>query len=368
MWRNSAGQRRGRRPQAGAQQQHAHRALERDAVRARRELLVDALAAAARDDRRPQRQEPRRDRGEPHDDRADRDRQRGAQQRVAAELAEIERDPQRIADRDDLERAPSTIAGQEEPALERHRDQRQRRRRRRRRIPRGEPRLRVRGVSPAGRASHRRSACCARIARRTMMGHAVGACERRVSRSPRAWRRPRRRRRADHRPRTTRSTSTTASRSATRRRSAWAAPGSRSSSAPPARCSTRRRRRSGQTTDTDRWSWDYHLDYLTGKYSSDYDNNGVVADQASGASAVHRRPRRCRYRRLGGAITLTRQTAPVAETAAARQAAERCARSSSSRSWFPRVDLAIGVGVQTVTFRAVSARRRRDCSRSPAPA
>src|SRR5438132_2275382 len=28
------------------------------------------------------------------------------------------------------------------------------------------------------------------------------------------------------------------------------------------------------TTDTDRWSWDYHIDYLIGSLSSDYDNNG----------------------------------------------------------------------------------------------
>src|SRR5512138_100272 len=33
-----------------------------------------------------------------------------------------------------------------------------------------------------------------------------------------------------------------------------------------------------ETTDRDSWSWDYHLDFLTGKYSSDYDNNGIVAN------------------------------------------------------------------------------------------
>src|SRR4051812_20276679 len=40
------------------------------------------------------------------------------------------------------------------------------------------------------------------------------------------------------------------------------------------------------TTDTDTWSWDFHLDYLTGKYSSDYDNNGTVSDEAVGASLI----------------------------------------------------------------------------------
>ena len=40
-----------------------------------------------------------------------------------------------------------------------------------------------------------------------------------------------------------------------------------------------------QTTDGDSWSWDYHFDLLTGKFSSDYDNNGVATSQASGGSA-----------------------------------------------------------------------------------
>src|SRR6185436_7084902 len=36
------------------------------------------------------------------------------------------------------------------------------------------------------------------------------------------------------------------------------------------------------TTDLDPWTLDYHADFLTGKYSSDYDNNGQVS--SGGAS------------------------------------------------------------------------------------
>src|SRR4051812_35281016 len=38
------------------------------------------------------------------------------------------------------------------------------------------------------------------------------------------------------------------------------------------------------TTDLDRWSWTYHFDVLTGKYSSDYDNNGVANGDDNGGS------------------------------------------------------------------------------------
>jgi hypothetical protein len=42
----------------------------------------------------------------------------------------------------------------------------------------------------------------------------------------------------------------------------------------------------GQRADLSSWSWGYHLDALTSKFSSDYDNNGVVAANDSGASLV----------------------------------------------------------------------------------
>src|SRR5437868_14477100 len=38
------------------------------------------------------------------------------------------------------------------------------------------------------------------------------------------------------------------------------------------------------TTDTDNWSWDYHIDVLTGTKSADYDNNGQSVE--GGATLV----------------------------------------------------------------------------------
>src|SRR4051794_5885449 len=41
-----------------------------------------------------------------------------------------------------------------------------------------------------------------------------------------------------------------------------------------------------EPTDPDRGSWDYHFDYLPGKYSADYDNNGVVRPANGGAQLL----------------------------------------------------------------------------------
>src|SRR5579862_4734742 len=64
-----------------------------------------------------------------------------------------------------------------------------------------------------------------------------------------------------------------------------------------------------ETTDRDWWSWDYHLDYLNGSLSSDYDNSGIP-HAAGGTSAI--------TAGLGGrihdwaaAITVSEQIAPI---------------------------------------------------------
>ena len=102
-----------------------------------------------------------------------------------------------------------------------------------------------------------------------------------------------------------------------------------------------------QTTDNDRWSWDYHLDALTGKYSSDYDNNGTVTDQASGATLVTG-GLAGRLEEWGAALTVTVQTAPIDGS---ELEADALRGKFVVARWFPRVDLAAGVGVQTVGFR-----------------
>ncbi|HWU86069.1 MAG TPA: hypothetical protein VN253_02295 [Kofleriaceae bacterium] len=101
-----------------------------------------------------------------------------------------------------------------------------------------------------------------------------------------------------------------------------------------------------RTTDTDRWSWGYHLDVLTGKYSTDYDNNGTATDQASGASLLTLGVA-VRVRDWSAALTATGQTAPVAGAALDAQALRA---KLVVAHWFPRTNLAVGAGVQTVSF------------------
>jgi hypothetical protein len=106
-----------------------------------------------------------------------------------------------------------------------------------------------------------------------------------------------------------------------------------------------------QTTDNDQWSWDYHLDALTGKYSSDYDNNGTVTDDASGASLLTL-GFALRVGDWGGAVTGTIQSAPLEGSSlggASLQADALRAKLVVAR-WLPRLDLAVGAGMQSVSF------------------
>lgn len=108
------------------------------------------------------------------------------------------------------------------------------------------------------------------------------------------------------------------------------------------------------TTDNDAWSWDYHLDALTGRYSTDYDNNGQVLPAAgadggtSGASLVTG-GLAVRVGDWAGALTVTGQTAPVWGVAPALDAETLRSRFVIAR-WIRRWDLAIGIGAQTVLF------------------
>jgi hypothetical protein len=65
------------------------------------------------------------------------------------------------------------------------------------------------------------------------------------------------------------------------------------------------------TTDTDTWSWDYHLDYLNGSLSTDYDNNGFAS--AEGGTSVFTGGLGLRIGEWAGAVTATQQYAPVAD-------------------------------------------------------
>ncbi len=106
-----------------------------------------------------------------------------------------------------------------------------------------------------------------------------------------------------------------------------------------------------QTTDNDRWSWDYHLDALTGKYSSDYDNNGTVTDQASGATLLTG-GLALRVGDWAGALTLTVQSAPLEGS---DLQADAVRAKLVFAKWFPGYDLAVGAGLQSVGFELVPA-------------
>ena len=100
------------------------------------------------------------------------------------------------------------------------------------------------------------------------------------------------------------------------------------------------------STDNDGWSWDYHLDVLTGQYSSDYDNNGAVADDASGASLLTG-GLALRIGDWSGAVTVTGQRAPLEGSALE---AEALRVKVVAARWLPRLDLAVGAGFQSVSL------------------
>jgi hypothetical protein len=106
-----------------------------------------------------------------------------------------------------------------------------------------------------------------------------------------------------------------------------------------------------QTTDTDSWSWDYHADLLTGKYSSDYDNNGTATDQASGASLITY-GLALRVGDWSGAFTSTIQRTPL--EGSPLQANALRLKLVVAR-WIPRLDLAVGAGVQAAQLELLPA-------------
>jgi len=104
-----------------------------------------------------------------------------------------------------------------------------------------------------------------------------------------------------------------------------------------------------RTTDNDRWSWDYHLDYLNGQFSSDYDNNGTVIASGSGAQ-LFTIGGSVRVGEWAGAATLTGQLAPVDGSDPPLDAGTLRGKLVIAR-YFPSIDLAVGLGVQSVSFR-----------------
>ena len=116
------------------------------------------------------------------------------------------------------------------------------------------------------------------------------------------------------------------------------------------------------TTDLDSWAWDYHLDYLIGSLSSDYDNNGLTTQNGGlkrddGGSSVFTGGLGLRYHDWAIAVTATEQYALVdAMVTTGGSAGGVPLRASAVRyqlalaKWVPQLDTAIGVTATTAEF------------------
>lgn len=102
-----------------------------------------------------------------------------------------------------------------------------------------------------------------------------------------------------------------------------------------------------RTTDTDTWSWDYHLDYLNASLSKDYDNNGVISS-GSGLAALTL-GLGGRWHDWGVAVTGSTQNAPIADAMVAVGGASYTMSATTTRvkaaiaKWIPQIDTSIGV-------------------------
>ena len=90
------------------------------------------------------------------------------------------------------------------------------------------------------------------------------------------------------------------------------------------------------TTDHGTWSWDYHLDYLDGSLSTDYDNAQIGMPKGTSARVVTA-GLALRVRNWGGAITATAQTEGVAQVKA-----EALHVQLAFARWIPQLDLSLG--------------------------
>lgn len=102
------------------------------------------------------------------------------------------------------------------------------------------------------------------------------------------------------------------------------------------------------STDHGRWGWDYHLDALTAKLSTDYDNNGVQTTGDGGASFLTF-GLSIRAGKWGIAGTYTIEDAPLVGSSPLLDAQAVRGRFVVAR-WFAETDISLGFGVQQVAF------------------
>jgi len=107
-----------------------------------------------------------------------------------------------------------------------------------------------------------------------------------------------------------------------------------------------------ETTDTDRWSWDYHFDVLSASGSKDYDNNGISV--GSGGAQLFTSGIGLRVRDWAFAGTISGQQTPIVNETPEPEddlEAEGIRLRGVLAKHFPSKDLSIGLGVQQVLFR-----------------
>ena len=109
------------------------------------------------------------------------------------------------------------------------------------------------------------------------------------------------------------------------------------------------------TTDKDWWSWDYHIDYLNGSLSTDYDNNGFTHEE--GGTSVLTLGFGLRFGDWAGAITGTQQFAPVSDAfvmtpsdSMAQLQASALRLQFALARYIEPLDLAVGASVQAALF------------------
>jgi hypothetical protein len=108
-----------------------------------------------------------------------------------------------------------------------------------------------------------------------------------------------------------------------------------------------------QTTDTDHWNWDYHIDYLFGSLSSDYANSGI-ANLPDGHAQTITFGGSLRVGDWAGAITASYHTIGIDSSSSALDAQSWLLKAAVAK-WFPSLDMAIGAAVDTGIFDVVPA-------------
>jgi hypothetical protein len=101
-----------------------------------------------------------------------------------------------------------------------------------------------------------------------------------------------------------------------------------------------------ETTDTDSWSWDFHLDFITATLSSDYANTALPG--GVGGATLVTGGLSGRVGNWAAAVTTTIATTPL--QGASDVHADTARTQFALAGWVPQIDTSIGIGMQNVEF------------------